>query len=282
MIKKEVLDLIEGLVKDLNLPADAKSASVKVEDIIFNKSEMYDTATMRVWAFRNRGDYRFDDNGNKIVLDLGNMVNEPVEVNGVKFANSENLYISGLYSDGSTKATQVQNMLAKHRNGLFAKKMFRYRTNEYCQFKRSDWATFNVEWMKYVIKCKVDSNPQFRQLLLSIPDNVMIVEDVSFQPATSATRLFWGAENQALKRVKKDSLKKLKKILNDKGITYRKEYGKVLYNSIFNIGTYQGVNTMGKILTYMMISLKKGIEPEIDYALLNSKNIWLCGKKLVF
>lgn len=282
MIKKEVLDVIEGLVKDLNLPADAKSASVKVEDIVFGRSEVYDTATMRVWAFRNRGDYRYDDNGNKIVLDLGNMLNEPVEVNGVMFANSECLYISGLYSDGSFQSTHVQNILAKHRNGLFAKKMFRYRTNEYCQFKRSDWTTFNLEWMKWVIKMKIESNPQFRQLLLNIPDDVMLVEDVSFQPATSTTRLFWGAENPTLKKIKKDLLKKLKKILKDKGIKYRKEDGKYLYNSIYNIRTYQGINMMGKILTYMMLCLKNGEEPVIDYDFLNNKDIWLCGKKLVF
>ena len=282
MIKKEVVEVIDGLVRELNLPGDVKSEKVKVEDIVFNRSEMYDTANQRVWAFRNRGDYRFDCSGNKIVLDLGNMVNEPVEVNGIKFANSECLYICGLYSDGNTQSTQIQNTLAMHRNGLFAKKNFRYRTNDYCQYKRSDWTDFNVEWMKYVIKCKVDSNPQFRQLLLNIPDDVMLVEDVSFQPATSTTRLFWGAENLELKRVKKDSLKKLKKILKDDGITYRKEYGKVLYNSIFNIGFYQGINMMGKILTYMMICLKNGVEPVIDYDFLNNKDIWLCGEKLVF
>ena len=80
MIKKEVKEVIECLVKDLNLPADVKPASVKDEDIIFGRNEMYDTAKMRVWAFRNRGDYRYDDNdnGNKIVLDLGNMVNQHV------------------------------------------------------------------------------------------------------------------------------------------------------------------------------------------------------------
>lgn len=282
MIKKEVLDLIEGLVKELNLPGDVKSEKVKVEDIVFNRSEMYDTANQRVWAFRNRGDYRFDNQGNKIVLDLGNMVNEPVVINGFRFESSECLYISGLYSDDNEQSVQIQNTLATHRNGLFAKKNFRYRTNDYCQYKRSDWTDFNVEFMKWVIKMKIDSNPQFRQLLLSIPDNVMIVEDVSFQSAASANKLYWGAENQDLKKIKKDLLKKLKKILKDKGIKNRKEDGKYLYNSIYNIGTYQGVNTMGKILTYMMICLKNGVEPVIDYDFLNNKDIWLCGKKLVF
>ena len=210
------------------------------------------------------------------------MVNEPVVINGFRFESSECLYISGLYSDDNEQSVQIQNTLATHRNGLFAKKNFRYRTNDYCQYKRSDWTDFNVEFMKWVIKMKIDSNPQFRQLLLSIPSNVMIVEDVSFQPATSATRLFWGAENSELKCVKKESLKKLKKILIEKRIIYRKEYGKMLYNSVFNIGSYHGINTMGKILTYMMICLKERIQPEIDYTLLNSKDIWLCGKKLVF
>lgn len=282
MIKNEVKEVIEGLVSGLNLQSDTNSPKLNVEDIFFARNEVYDTTNMYVWAFRNRGDYRYDNTNKKIVLDLGNMVNESVVVNGIQFANSECAYIAGIYSSGDTNSNQVQMALSKHRNGLFAKKMFRYRVNEYCQLKRTDWQDFNVEWMKYVIKCKIETNPQFRKLLLSIPNNVMIVEDVSFQSAASASRLFWGSENLDLKRVKKDLLKKLKKVLIEMGIKYRKDYGKYLYNSIFNLGSYQGVNTMGKILTYLMICIKEGIEPEIDYKLLNEKEIWWFGKKLMF
>lgn len=281
MIKNEVKEIIEGLVGELNLLADAKSANVCVEDIIFGRNEVYDTADMRVWAFRNKGDYRCGDNGNMIVLNLGNMVNEPLVVNGIQFANSECAYIAGIYSLGDTSSNQVQLKLAQHRNGLFAKKLYRYRVNEYCELKRTDWQDFNIEWMKYVIKCKIESNANFRELLLSIPDNVVIVEEVSFQPTTSATRLFWGAENLELKVLKKDLLKKLKKNLKDEGITYRKEYGKYLYNSIYNVGSYHGVNMMGKILTYMKICLKNEIEPEINYDLLYSKEIWWFRQRLM-
>lgn len=279
---EKVKEVIDCLVGELNLTTDVKSEDLKIEEIIFGRNETYDTTQMRVWAFRNRGDYRCVENGNKILLNLGNMVNESLVVNGIQFANSECAYIAGIYSSADERSNQVQIALAKHRNGLFAKKLYRYRVNEYCELKRTDWQDFNVEWMKYVIKCKIESNLQFRQLLLSIPDNVMIVEDVSFQPTTNATRLFWGAENVELKVLKKNLLKKLKKILGDKGMKYRKEYGKYLYNSIYNVGTYQGVNTMGKILTYMIICVKNEIEPEIDYDLLNRKNIWWFGVKLVF
>lgn len=283
MVKEEIKEVIDGLISELNInQQDVKSENLDKEDIIFGKNEVFDTTQMRVWAFRNRGDYRIDARGNTVVLDLGNMVNEPVEVAGVKFANSENAYISGIYSSGDEQSNEVQQILAKHRNGLFAKKMYRYRVNEYCELKRSDWQDWNVEWMKFVIMCKIKSNPQFRQLLLSIPDNVMLVEDVSFQSLASATRLFWGAENTDLKIVKKDLLKKLKKILIELGIKYSKEDGKYLYNNIFNIGCYYGVNTMGKILTYMTNCLKQGIEPQIDYKLLNSKEIYWFGEKLVF
>lgn len=283
MIKNEVKQVIDGLISELNFQReDVKSSKLGLEDIIFGKNEVYDTTQMRVWAFRNRGDYRYGDNDNMIVLDVGNMLNESVVVNGSQFANSECAYISGIYSCGDTNSNQIQIELAKHRNGLFAKKKFRYRVNEYCELKRTDWQDFNVEWMKYVIKCKIETNPQFRQLLLSIPENVMIVEDVSFQSTASATRHFWGAENTDLKMIKKDLLKKLKKILLEMGIKYRKEYGKYLYNSIYNIGCYTGINTMGKILTYMKICFKEGIEPEIDYQLLNSKNICWLGQTLVF
>ena len=105
MVKEEVKEVIDVLISELNIiQQDVKSENLDEEYIIFGKNEVYDTTQMRVWAFRNRGDYRIDARGNTIVLDLGNMVNEPVEVAGVKFANSENAYISALYSSADDKS----------------------------------------------------------------------------------------------------------------------------------------------------------------------------------
>jgi hypothetical protein len=53
-------------------------------------------------------------------------------------------------------------------------------------------------------------------------------------------------------------------------------------NSIDYIGTYKGVNCMGKILTICRDSLLYGEEPSIDYELLRSKHIHILGQELKF
>ena len=53
-------------------------------------------------------------------------------------------------------------------------------------------------------------------------------------------------------------------------------------NSVNHIGTWEGCNCMGKILTICKHCLETGTEPPIDYDLLRSKNIYLFGKLLTF
>ena len=45
---------------------------------------------------------------------------------------------------------------------------------------------------------------KFRQILLSVPDNAIIIEDVSFQPVkTKDTSAFWGCRNEKEKEFEK-------------------------------------------------------------------------------
>ena len=53
-------------------------------------------------------------------------------------------------------------------------------------------------------------------------------------------------------------------------------------NKIKYIGSYVGVNCMGKILKMCQLALINGTEPNIDYDLLRSKQIYLFGKLLTF
>ncbi len=233
--------IIDSLLKELSI-SDSDNKSIKIEDIDFNRFENYDTSKVRIWEFRNKGDMR-----NGIELNLGNMINLPLEVNGIRFENSECAYIAGLYSSGDRHSNEVQKILSTHRNGLFAKKEFRYRDNNYCVLKRTDWEEFNIEWMKYVIWCEINTSSEFRNLLMSIPSNVTLVEDVSFM--TGDKKLVWGCENQEMKKVKKDMLKLLKLKLIEEGITYNNQYRQMLFNRIHNIGVFSGFNVMDKILS---------------------------------
>ena len=47
-------------------------------------------------------------------------------------------------------------------------------------------------------------------------------------------------------------------------------------------GIYHGANGMGKILTICRRCLKEGTTPDIDKELLNSKNIYILGEKVLF
>ena len=49
-----------------------------------------------------------------------------------------------------------------------------------------------------------------------------------------------------------------------------------------NVGEWKGQNNMGKILMICRDCLIEGIEPPIDYDLLNWSNIYLFGERLTF
>ena len=53
-------------------------------------------------------------------------------------------------------------------------------------------------------------------------------------------------------------------------------------NKLNNIGEWKGQNNIGKILMLCRDSIKEGLEPTIDYDLLNRSNIFLFGKQVVF
>ena len=48
-----------------------------------------------------------------------------------------------------------------------------------------------------------------------------------------------------------------------------------------NYGIFEGNNELGRILTYIKDCLHRGVDAEIDYALLNKKKIYLLGKRLI-
>ena len=145
--------------------------------------------------------------------------------------------------------------------------------------KRDDWESFNVEWMKYVVRQKCLGNEDFRRLLLSLPSDAVIIEDSTFQTGRTATK--WGTRNDELRR----RLTLLKKKLKARGLSkaaIKREQDRMRLGEYASVGCFVGQNLMGKILMACKEALESGIEPDIDYDLLIGKHINILGREISF
>lgn len=257
-----------------NQETQSKDA-VDISSIDLFREESYDTSKVNTWSFR-----KSDDEKDEIPNDLGNMCKGyPFKVCGEEFLNSECAYISGLFSQSDKKNIEIQRELQKSDNGYEAKKAIR-RKYEQVGYGRKDWNTFNVQWMLYVVWQKVKQNKDFQKLLRHIPNNAVIVENSTYQKGE--TSKFWGMKNETLK-AKLEIMERAVDVQNYKEKKSELKHTKMLTrNSINHVGTWEGVNCMGKILTICKHCLESGIEPYIDYDLLRNKNIYLMGKLLTF
>lgn len=255
-------------VKQVKLP---KQIPLTLDDIDLSKKEEYDASKVEIKSFRHNYDI-VDD----MAYPLGNMCGGfPFVLNGVSFNNSEAAYIAGMFSDNTTAHIRVQKLLTENNDGYAAKKEIR-KKNEVIARSKEDWEQFNVEWMKYVVWQKCKGNAEFAALLRKIPDETMIVENSTGM--TGHTADFWGCFNPELEAIR-DAKEELYKRKNPKA---KKEELTIERNKWHNFGMWRGTNEMGKILKMCSLCLKQGIEIPIDYALLNSKHIFLLGNELRF
>ena len=286
------LEAIYQKIKDeLTIPREAKnimredrvnkksqSKTIDINSIDLFRPEHYDTSKVATWDFR-----KSDDERDEIPNNLGNMCKGyEFDMADFHFLNSEAAYICGLFSNGSKGHNEIQKELIAEPSGYAAKKVIR-RNHE--RVGREDWEEFNVQWMLYVVWCKVKSNKAFSDLLRHIPSNCIIVENSTHQRTPKGqkdTSKFWGAKNDLLEG-KRDLLEKDAEIQNhnakSKDIAKFKMRAR---NSIRNFGTWEGVNCMGKILTICKHCIENGTEPSIDYELLKAKKIHLLGDLLSF
>lgn len=243
------------------------------QDLFKAEPEKYDASKYLCYAFRRKEDLHKNDE-----IPFGNMNKGfPFSMNGIGFHTSESAYICGLFSDGTERHINIQQELIAEENGYDAKKSIRHK---YEVLGRADWEEFNVEWMLYVVWSKVKGNTEFRKKLLSVPEGATIIEDVSFQPVrTKDTSAFWGCRNQK----EKDFHSMVSRYISLMKLTVNTEQLVNGYlNDYCNAGLFIGNNTMGKILMIAKRCLHDGTEPDIDYDLLNRKNIYLLGQRLTF
>lgn len=244
-----------------------------VADLRKDEPEVYDATKVLTYAFRRKTDLRKGQ-----PIPFGNMNGGfSFKLQGHTFLSSECAYIAGMFSNNKPEHIAIQEKLLVEKSGYSAKKEIR-RKNE--SLAREDWYTFNVEWMLNVVWTKVKQNKKFRQLLMAVPDNAILIEDTTYQKG--ATSSFWGAKNAERKEFSKLVEMKLDYENLDVSLEDEEVMRDALVNQVCNIGTYVGCNVMGKILTICRKCQADGTEPSIDYELLRSKHIHLLGKEVSF
>lgn len=234
--------------------------------------EAYDASQVVCCAF-----CRVTDVWHGIELSIGNMVSGyPFEIEGIRFHNSESAYIAAAFSLSTAEHLALQCELVDCRNGFLAKKGIR-RPNTHLM--RSDWEEFNVAWMQYVVWCKCVGNNDFARKLMSIPREVVIIENSTFQNGATAT--FWGTRNDDLRRLTLDLKRELKAQGWSKAAIKREADAHRL-GEWSTVGVFRGKNVMGKILMACRDALLIGVPPVIDYDCLTNAHITLLGRPLSF
>lgn len=241
--------------------------------IILDQEEVYDPTVQNVWPFKH-----VDDIVEGVKLDLCNMTScYPFEVNGVRWRSSEDLYLAGEFSNDTHDHLAIQEELRAAKSPYAAK---RFVKGKHRKQVREDFAEFRAQWLLWVVWQKCKGNIDFRRKLLSIPDDVILVEETTTD--TGGSGQIWGCVNRELVEVRKSvaqSIREKHADLSKKNLDFLIN---VETNAIRNVGIFRGQNNIGKILMICRDCIKRGIEPDIDLDLLRSKNIFILGKQLTF
>ena len=241
--------------------------------IVLDRVEAYNPSQVTVWPFKH-----VDDIVDGVKLDLCNMTScYPFEVEGVKWRSSEDLYLAGEFSNDTHDHLAIQEELRAAKSPYAAK---RFVKGKHRKQVREDFAEFRTQWLLWVVWQKCKGNIDFRRKLLSIPDDVILVEETTTD--TGGSGQIWGCVNRELVEVRKSvaqSIREKHTDLTKKNLDFLIN---VETNAIRNVGIFRGQNNIGKILMICRDCIKRGIEPDIDLNLLRSKNIHILGKCLTF
>lgn len=235
------------------------------------KEETYNPNETVVWPYKKTSDIV-----EGIQLNLSNMAGGyPFTYNDILFKNNEVLYLCGQFSNDTEKHSTIQKELYNTTSGYGAKKFIKVK---YLNEVRKDFIEFRLDWMLYTVWVKCQGNEDFRNKLLSIPDNVILVEETTTDNSGSNT--IWGCSNKELVNMRKE---KEQEIRNQNQHLKKKDLEHLVsveINKIRDIGVYTGQNNMGKILMLCKECIKQNVEPPINKDLLNSKNIYIFNKKV--
>ena len=242
-----------------------------MKNYYLGREEAY-IASPQVWSFINT-----DDIVNGINLRLSNMAGGfPFELNGHHFTSSECLYLCGEWSNNTDEHKMIQDYLMQMVSGYACK---RFGKAKFYKQVREDFPSFRLQWMLFCVWQKCKGNADFRQLLLSTGDAIL-VENTTKDKWSSAE--IWGCKNWELvnKRLNLETI-----LMHNHKDMKRKDLKHLINvetNKINDIGAWKGQNNIGKILMLCRECIREGVEPPIDYDLLKRSNIYILGELLTF
>lgn len=253
-----------------------KSKPLAWDDFSFRQTHEYDTQKQECWSFNSKTDVR-----DGVSLQLGNMANGyGVEILGLQFPNSEIPYQLAIFKKDAVKVQEeiinpdkgwLYNGLKMKRKFIYSQEHWKDRRDTEFENGKELWC---FEWMKWIVWEKVKQNQGFRDILLAIPQNAIIIEQ-----AQKKSHLMWGAWNEDLLKERKVVIRAAQ-IENGLGKTSR-----VVKDEIYkvnNVGVWKGENAMGQILTMAKLALNEGCQMPVDEQLLNDAHINWFGKVLHF
>ena len=128
---------------------------------------------------------------NGINVRLSNMAGGyPFSFGGATWRDSETLYLCGEFSDSSEKHLLVQEDMQRQTSGFAAKRFIKKRNNNLI---RQDFAEFRIQWMLYVVWQKCKGNADCANLLLELPLDAIIIEDITMHHGDA--KEVWGCIN---------------------------------------------------------------------------------------
>lgn len=241
--------------------------------IVLDRVEAYNPSQVTVWPFKH-----VDDIVEGVKLDLCNMTScYPFEVNGVRWRSSEDLYLAGEFSNDTHDHLTIQEELGAAKSPYAAK---RFVKGKHRKQVREDFTEFRTQWMLWCVWQKCKGNIDFRRKLLSIPDDVILVEETTTD--TGGSGQIWGCSNRELVEARKAVAQTIAEKHSDLSKKNLDFLINVETNTIRNVGIFRGQNNIGKILMICRDCIKRGTNPYIDIDLLRSKNIFILGKQLTF
>ena len=246
-------------------------------EIILGRVEHIDASHFNCLPFS-----KVSDTVNGIDLHLTNMASGyPFDIEGQTWHDSETLYLCGEFSNDSIQHKAIQEEMLGKQNGYAAK---RFVKNKYKSLIRQDFSTFRIQWMLFVVWMKCKGNAEFASLLSQIPQDSIIIEDTTMQHCD--TKTVWGCTNVELAErrteVKRMVVKQAKNVNPKISKAALKRLIDKETRKVNGIGTFVGQNNLGKILMICRDCLIQGIEPPIDYTFLESKDIYILGKRISF
>lgn len=246
-----------------------------MNELILGREESYDPQREPVWAFRRVN----DEIVHGIDLCLSNMCGKyPFQALGHTWPNSEVLYLCGEFSEADNEnQLNAQKALASSRNGYAAK---RFVKAKYKKFVRPDFLEFRLQWMLWVVWQKCLGNEDFRNLLRSVPDNVILVEDTTSD--TGGTAEIWGCRNKPLRKAREEQQARLLPTVEELPKKKKELTLSIEWNKLDNIGIWTGQNNIGKILMICRKCIMTGREPEIDIELLRRHRIHIFSHEINF